>query len=113
MAGRRRRSARVGARRAAMVDCWERRRPMPEPVESVVIDEELRTLVAQQAARRGMESVEDYIDFLIRVDLLQNRREEIEAKLLEALASGDPIEVTPAFWEERRRRLEKNLAEQG
>jgi antitoxin ParD1/3/4 len=86
---------------------------MPEPVESVTIDEELRDLVAQQAARRGMESVEDYVDFLIRLDLLQNRREEIEAKLLDALNSGEPIEVTPEFWEERRRRLKKTAAEKG
>jgi hypothetical protein len=46
------------------------------------------------------------------MDLLQNRREEIEAKLLEALDS-DPIEVTPEFWEERRRRLEKVIAAKG
>ena len=43
-------------------------------------------------------------------EALQLRKREIEAQLLAALASGDPVEVTPAFWEERRRVLEERLA---
>jgi len=35
---------------------------------------------------------------------------ELAAKLLESLASGPPIEVTPTFWEERRRRLAERMA---
>ena len=79
---------------------------MPEPVETVTIAEDLRALAAEQAARKGAESVADYVDTLIRIDMLQNRREEIEAKLLAALKSGDPIKVTPEYWAEKRRRLE-------
>jgi hypothetical protein len=36
--------------------------------------------------------------------LEQRIREEIDQKLLEGLESGDPIEVTPEFWEALRQR---------
>jgi hypothetical protein len=35
--------------------------------------------------------------------------DELQSLALEGLNSGDPIEGGPAFWEERRRRLEERL----
>jgi antitoxin ParD1/3/4 len=41
----------------------------------------------------------------------QSRRERIDQKLLEALDSGTPIEMTPEFWDDQRRQLEHFLSE--
>jgi hypothetical protein len=98
-------------------------------------------LIVESQARRAGKSTEEYAlqlvlegldrnrqdaDILLREALaengnpasvsdeaLQQRKREIEAKLLAALDSGDPVEVTPALWEERRRILEERLARQG
>ena len=40
-------------------------------------------------------------------------RRGIETKVQEALASGPAVEVSEAFWAERRRELAKRLASQG
>jgi antitoxin ParD1/3/4 len=37
----------------------------------------------------------------------------LEALLLEGLDSGEPVEVTPEFWEECRRELKRRLDERG
>ncbi len=36
-------------------------------------------------------------------------QQEIDEALLESLASGHPTEVTPEFWAERQRELERRL----
>jgi antitoxin ParD1/3/4 len=47
----------------------------------------------------------EYVRALIRED--QKRREEkkLEAMLLESLQSGESIEVTPEYWDKKRRDL--------
>ena len=43
-------------------------------------------------------------------DYVVNSREELEAKILAGLDSGPPIPVTPAFWEDVRKRVAERLA---
>jgi hypothetical protein len=43
----------------------------------------------------------------------QRIREAIEHKLVEALDSGEPVEITPAFWQERWRVLAERLQRSG
>jgi hypothetical protein len=44
---------------------------------------------------------------LIREDEKRMAEEKLEALLLEGLNSGDPIENTPEYWEEKRQQLIK------
>jgi len=47
----------------------------------------------------------EYVRELLRQD--QNRRagEKLEALLLEGLNSGEPIEISPQYWENKRQEL--------
>ena len=53
----------------------------------------------------GYSTPSEYVRELLRQD--QNRRAEqkLEALLLEGLKSGDPLEITPEYWENKRRKL--------
>ena len=44
---------------------------------------------------------------LIREDEKRTAEEKLEALLLEGLNSGDPIEITPEYWERKRQQLIK------
>jgi antitoxin ParD1/3/4 len=64
-----------------------------------------REFVEAAAARSGCTTTSEYVRRLIHDAQQREVQEELERKVLEGLRSGEPIEVTPKFWEERRRRL--------
>ena len=45
----------------------------------------------------------------IRADQKRKAEERIDALLLEGLDSGQPIPVTPDYWEEKKRKLTERL----
>ncbi len=47
----------------------------------------------------------EYVRHLIREDQERNVRNKVDTMLLEALESGKPIEVTPEYWKEKKKRL--------
>ena len=51
--------------------------------------------------------MEAYLESMVRAD--QHAEDELIALALEGLDSGDPIEVGPAYWEEKHRRLDEQL----
>ena len=58
----------------------------------------------------------EYVEQVLRKEQQEQKRklrERIEQKLVEALDSGEPIEVTPEFWEARRQELQNRLERQG
>jgi antitoxin ParD1/3/4 len=70
----------------------------------------LKEYVEKQAEALGYASSSEYIRELVREDQKRRAEARLEALLLEGLNSGDPIEVTPQFWEEGRKRLEQLIA---
>ncbi len=46
-----------------------------------------------------------YLRELLRQDQKQRAEQKLEALLLEGLNSGDPIEITPEYWERKRAQL--------
>jgi len=64
-----------------------------------------REFVEAQVAEGGYGSASEFIQTLIEESQKQKAREKVEALLREGLNSGDPIEVTPEYWEKKRRRL--------
>ncbi len=58
--------------------------------------------LAEQANRSGCRDTGEYLERLIGDE---RARQELEKTLLDALDSGEPKEMTPAFWQDLRDRL--------
>jgi Arc/MetJ-type ribon-helix-helix transcriptional regulator len=91
---------------------------------TITLPDEMREELERKAQAAGFASVDEYI--LERVlqafaqdsetpdyplsELTPRTREELERMLDEGMNSGPPIRVTPEFWEERRKELERRMA---
>ncbi len=71
---------------------------------NVSLPEQLRTFVSERAAGR-FGSASEYVRELIREDQRRAEQEKLEALLIQGLESGDPVDVTPEFWERKRQAL--------
>jgi antitoxin ParD1/3/4 len=74
---------------------------------NISLPETLKQYAEERVAEGSYPSTSDYIGDLIRRDRDARRRQaeaRVEALLIEGLESGEPIEVTPQYWEERRLR---------
>jgi antitoxin ParD1/3/4 len=65
---------------------------------NISIPEALRDFVEERVAEGGYANVSDYIRALIRDDRAGQAKARLEAKLLEGLASGPPVEATDEYW---------------
>lgn len=74
---------------------------------NISLPEQMRSFVETQVNQGQYSSVSDYVRALIREDQNRRTREQIEAKLLEALESGKFEEVTPEFFEGLRTHARK------
>jgi antitoxin ParD1/3/4 len=74
---------------------------------NISLPDQMRSFVEMQVNQGQYSSVSDYVRALIREDQNRRTREQIEAKLLEALESGKFEEVTPEFFEGLRTRARK------
>ncbi len=70
----------------------------------------LKKLVDGQIAEGRYSSVSEYVRELIRADQKRKVEERIDILLLEGLDSGQPVPVTPEYWEEKKRRLAERLS---
>jgi antitoxin ParD1/3/4 len=76
---------------------------------NVSLPDEMKAFVEEQIAKGAYSTASEYLRELIRQDQQRRLREEIDKNLLAALESGEPIPVTPEFWQERRKELEKRI----
>ncbi len=65
----------------------------------------LKQFVESQVLESGFSTPSEYIRNLVRDDQKRRAEEKLEALLLEGLHSGDPIEITPEYWEKKRIQL--------
>lgn len=80
---------------------------------NVSLPDALKHFVDNQIANGGYSSASEYIRELIRHAQKQAAQERLEAALLEGLECGEPVPITPAFWENRRKELKKRLNKPG
>jgi antitoxin ParD1/3/4 len=74
---------------------------------NIALPESMKSFVQERVAEGGYSSVSEYVRELIRADQKRRMEERIDSLLLEGLRSGEPIEVTPEFWEQRKQRLKE------
>ena len=77
---------------------------------NISLPTELKEFIEEMIASGGYGTASEYVRELIREARKRAAEEKLEALLLEGLNSGEPIEVTPQFWEDLRRDLRKRLA---
>ncbi|SKB14956.1 putative transcriptional regulator [Planktothrix sp. PCC 11201] len=67
------------------------------------LPESIQTFVEQQVAKGGYGNANEYILDLLRQE--QVKIERVESLLLEGLESGEPIELTDEWWDQKRSQL--------
>ena len=72
---------------------------------STVYEGSLRDYVEDQVAQGGYSTPSEYLRELLRQDQRRRVEEQLEARLLEGINSGAPIEITPEYWEKKRRAI--------
>lgn len=72
---------------------------------NISLPESLKEYVEVQVAAGGYSTPSEYLRELLRQDQKQRAEQKLEALLLEGLNSGDPIEITPEYWERKRTQL--------
>lgn len=77
---------------------------------NISLPESMKAWVDEQVAAGGYGTASEFFRQLIRDAQQQRLREQIDTKLLEALESGDPVEVTPEYWKKLRKEARKRLA---
>ena len=77
---------------------------------NVALPESMKSYVQERVSEDGYSSVSEYVRDLIRADQKRRLEERIDGLLLEGLHSGEPIEVTPEYWEKKKRKLMEKLA---
>jgi antitoxin ParD1/3/4 len=72
---------------------------------NISLPQPLKDYVEAQVKEGGYSTPSEYVRELVRRDQKQRAEEKLEARLLEGLTSGEPIEITPEYWENKRRQL--------
>jgi antitoxin ParD1/3/4 len=76
---------------------------------NISLPDSMRSFIEEQIAQGGYSTASEYIRHLIRQAQKQAEKERLETLLIEGLESGDPIEVTDEWWEEKRTQLVDRL----
>jgi antitoxin ParD1/3/4 len=86
------------------------KRPSDLTTLNISLPKKQREFVEAEAARSGCTTTSEYVRRLIQEAQKRAEQEALERRLLEGLESGDPIDITPEYWERKRRELVKRHA---
>ena len=77
---------------------------------NISLPQSLKDYVEDRVSVGGYSTPSEYLRELLRQDQKQRSEEKLETLLLEGLESGEPIEITPEYWEKKRKRLMERLS---
>jgi len=80
---------------------------------NISVPERMRSWVEAQIAAGRYGNASEYFRHLIRRDQSEQAQRRLEELLLEGLASGDASEITPEFWDSKRRDFLERLRKRG
>ena len=69
------------------------------PTLQITLSEPLQQFVLSRVAELGLDGPDQYFEKLIREDRQRKLEDYYMEKVNEGLASGQPIRVTPGFWD--------------
>ena len=72
---------------------------------NISLPQSLKDYVEHQVQEGGYSTPSEYLRDLLRQDQKRRVEEKLEALLLDGLNSGEPIEVSEEYWENKRRQL--------
>ena len=76
------------------------------PMLNISLPDQVQAFLEEQAKAAGVSSLDEYIYQLVLQEQTRiAQQHQIEALLIEGLDSGEPIEVTEDWWDEKRSRL--------
>jgi antitoxin ParD1/3/4 len=74
-------------------------------VLNVALSEPMQAFIEEQIVTGKYGNASEYIYYLVEQEQERLAREQVEAMLLEGLESGEAIEVTDEWWQQKRDRL--------
>ncbi len=75
----------------------------------ISLPESLHQFIHQQVTRGGYSNTEEYIYHLILEDQKHHAQQRLEEMLIAGLDSGNPIEITDDWWQNKRTELSQKL----
>ena len=78
---------------------------------TVSLSNDLKCFIEERTAKHGFDTAEEYIEFLLRMEILRLDRDKVEALIQEGLDSGEPMPMTKDDWARLRRELEERLTQ--
>jgi antitoxin ParD1/3/4 len=79
---------------------------------TISMPDSLKAFIEGEVGTKGYGNVSEYVRTLVRGEQERQANARLEELLLEGLASGEPIDATPEFWNELRRDAATILARQ-
>ena len=76
---------------------------------TISVPEAMQAFIEAQVARGGYQNTSDYLLALVLEAQTQEAKRELEAKLLEGLASGPATEMTADDWVTIRQQVQERL----
>lgn len=76
------------------------------PLQGIVKD-----FVQRKVKEGGFAAPTDFVAHLLEDEAKKDARARLDQMLLDGINSGQPIELTPDYWEEKRKRLAEKYAE--
>lgn len=71
----------------------------------------MKEYIETQVQEGSFSTPSEYMRTLVREDQKRQQQQKLESKLLESLESGEPVDITPEFWEQRRQALINRMRE--
>ena len=72
---------------------------------NISLPQSLKDYVEHQVSEGGYSTPSEYLRELVREDQKHKAEDRLETLLLEGLNSGEPIQITPEYWDNKRRQL--------
>jgi antitoxin ParD1/3/4 len=79
---------------------------------NISLPESMRDFIGEQVAKGGYSTASEYIRHLLRQELERVTKTQLETLLLEGLDSGESIEITDEWWEQKRTELVEKVRKQ-
>ena len=76
---------------------------------NISLPDSMRVFIDEQVKKKGYSTASEYIRHLIRTEQEREEQKRLETLLIEGLDSGEPIEITEEWWENKRADLIQRL----